>query len=139
MSRAHRLPTIALVLITAAPLAWFACGGGSKPPESPVDQSSSGESSSAASSSSGSDTSSSAASASAAPAAEAPSAATPSSETTAASTPPPPSFNNTDCGKCINKACGKEAAACSKNSDCQVTLDGIHSCSSGGASCLESG
>jgi hypothetical protein len=141
MSRVYRHPITALVLIVAVPLVWFGCGGGSKPPESPADQGSTAESSSAASSSgpSGSDTSTPAASASTAPPAEASSAATPSSETTAASAPPPPSFGSTDCGKCIDKACGKEAAACGKNADCQVTLEGIHSCSSGGAACLESG
>jgi hypothetical protein len=139
MRRVDRLPITALVLVVALPLAWFACGGGSKPPESP-EQSSASESSSASGSaaSASSDTPASAASASAS--AEAPSApATPSPEPAAASAPPPPSLGTTDCGKCIDKACSKEAAACGKNSDCQVTLEGIHSCSSGAAACIESG
>jgi hypothetical protein len=137
MSRDHRLPITVLVLLIALPLAWFACGGGSKPPETPADQSSSAESSSAASSAG--PTASDTPAASAPAAAEAPAAPAPAPETTAASSPPPPSFGGTDCGKCIDKVCAKEAAACGKNSDCQMTLDGIHSCSSGGAACLESG
>jgi len=141
MSRAHPLPITALVLIVAVPLGWFACGGGeSKPAESPAEQSAE-QSSSAASSAEPAASEAPAAAASSA-AAEAPAASSPPAETTAAAAPAPPpapSFANTDCGKCIDKTCSKEAAACGKNNDCQATLDTIHACSSSGASCLDSG
>jgi hypothetical protein len=133
MNRAHPLPITALVLIVAAPLAWFACGGGSKPPETPAAESTAASSSGEPT---GSDTANADASASSASAAETPSAS-PSSETTAAAAPPPPSFGSTDCGKCVDKTCAKQAAACGKNSDCQSALDAIHSCSQGAAACVD--
>jgi hypothetical protein len=131
MSRVHSLSVSTLVLAVVVPLAWIACGG-SKPPETPSDEKSnadSGEpppadsSSAAPAASAASDTS-----ASAAPAAS------------AAAAPPPsaPPLGDSDCGKCIDKTCAKAAAACGKNTDCQSTLDGIHSCGSdtGAASCI---
>jgi hypothetical protein len=134
MSRAPTLPLISLVLIVTVPLAWLACGGGeTKPPESPADESSA----SAASSEAPAGSDSAAASASAAPA-ETPSAPTATAEATAAAPPPAPSFASTDCGKCVEKTCAKPEAACGKNSDCQSMLDSIHSCSSGGAACIDS-
>jgi hypothetical protein len=75
--------------------------------------------------------------ASSASAAETSTAAAPTAEATATSAPPPPSLGSTDCGTCIDKTCTKQAAACSKNSDCQTTLDAIHGCSSGAASCID--
>jgi hypothetical protein len=132
MSRAHRFPLTALVLVATVPLAWLACGGGeSKPAESPATESSAA----ASSEPSGSDMPASSASASASTA-DTSSATSPSAEATA-STPPPPSFGTTDCGQCVDKTCAKPAAACGKNTDCQSTLDGIHSCSSG-AACVDS-
>ncbi len=133
MRRAHRLPvaTLALVVV-AAPLAWLACGGGeSKPAESPA-----GESSAAASSEApaASESAAPAESASAAPAAD---TSSPSSDSTAAAAPASPSLGNTDCGTCLHKACSKQEAACGKNTDCQPTLDSIHSCTSGAASCID--
>jgi hypothetical protein len=135
MSRAH-LSITTLALITAFPLAWLACGGGSKPPESPAEEKSSAASSSE--STSASESPSPAASASSAPAAsETAAAASPAPESTASSAPPPPSFGNTDCGKCVDKTCAKQAAACGKDSDCQATLDTIHGCSQSGAACVD--
>lgn len=132
MRRVHGYSVATLVLIASVPLA-FACGGGeSKPPESPAGESSASSSSEAPAAS---DSAAPAESASAAPAAD---TSTPSSESTAASTPPPPTLESTDCGKCIDKTCAKAEAACGKNSDCQSTLDGIHGCSSGAAACIES-
>jgi hypothetical protein len=133
MSRAPTLPLISLVLIVTVPLAWLACGGGeTKPPETPADESSA----SAASSEAPAGSDSAAASASAAP--ETPSAPTATAEATAAAPPPAPSFASTDCGKCVEKTCAKPEAACGKNTDCQSMLDSIHSCSSGGAACIDS-
>jgi hypothetical protein len=130
MSRAH-LPIASLVLIVAVPLAWLACGGGeSKPPESAASESSSSASSSAPAS----DSAAPADSASAAPAADTASAAP---EPAASAPPPPPNLGSTDCGKCLDKTCAKPAAACGKDSDCQSTLDSIHGCSSGAASCID--
>jgi hypothetical protein len=118
MSRTHRLPITTLAVVAALPLAWLACGGGeSKPPETAASESSSSSSD--------------------APAAEAAPAAS-SAEPAAAAPPPSPSLSSTDCGKCIDKTCAKQEAACGKNSDCQSVLDGIHSCSSPAASCLDS-
>ncbi len=132
MSRTHHLPIIPLLLIAAVPFAWIACGGGeSKPPESPASESSASSSSEAPADS---DASSAAASASA-PAAEASSA--PAPEPPAASPPPAPTLGSTDCGKCIEKTCAKQEAACAKNTDCQSTLDSISGCSSGAASCID--
>jgi len=133
MSRTHRLPITALAVVAVLPLAWLACGGGeSKPPETAASESSSSSSEAPAAS----DTAP-ADSASAAPAAEAAPAAS-SAEPAAAAPPPSPSLSSTDCGKCIDKTCAKQEAACAKNSDCESMLDGIHSCSSGAASCLDS-
>jgi hypothetical protein len=133
MSRAHRLPITALAVVAAVPFAWLACGGGeSKPPETPASESSSAASSEAPAAS---DAPAASESASAAP--EAP-AASATSESTAAAPPPAPALGSSDCGKCIDKTCAKQEAACAKNSDCESTLDGIHGCSSGAAACIES-
>lgn len=129
MSRARLLPITTLVFISAVPLAWLACGGGSKPPETP-----SGESASNSAEPSGSDTPT-AASASSAPAAD--TAPTATAEAPAAAPPPAPTFASTDCGKCLDKTCAKQAAACAKDTDCQSTLDTIHSCTSGGPACVD--
>jgi hypothetical protein len=134
MRRAHRLPVATLALVVAAPLAWFACGGGeSKPPESPAGESSASAGSEAPAAS---ESASPADSASAAPAADT-SSASPSSDSTAASPPASPSLGSTDCGQCLHKTCSKQEAACGKNTDCQPTLDSIHSCTSGAASCID--
>jgi hypothetical protein len=62
-----------------------------------------------------------------------------SSTATAEAAPPPaPTFGSTDCGQCVDKTCAKPAAACGKNTDCQSTLDSVHSCSSGAATCVAS-
>ena len=133
MSRTHRLPITALAVVAVLPLAWLACGGGeSKPPETAASESSSSSSEAPAASDAPA-----ADSASAAPAAEAAPAAS-SAEPAAAAPPPSPSLSSTDCGKGIDKTCAKQEAACAKNSDCETMLDGIHSCSSGAASCLDS-
>lgn len=130
MSRAH-LPIASLVLIVAVPLAWLACGGGeSKPPESAASESSA---SSSSASPAASDSSAPADSASAAPAETASAAPEPA----AAAPPPSPNLGSTDCGKCLDKTCTKQEAACAKNSDCQSTLDSIRGCSSGAASCID--
>jgi len=120
----------ALVLMTSVPLVWIACGGGeTKPAESPSTESSSSASKEAPAADMP------APSASSAPAADTSSTTSAAPETTSA--PPPPSFGSTDCGACIDKTCEKPAAACGKNPDCKSTLDGIHSCSSGAASCID--
>ena len=130
MSRSPHIPIISLLLIAAVPFAWIACGGGeTKPPESPASESSAAGSSEAPAAS---DTP---AASSAAPAAEASSA--PAPEPPAASPPPAPTLGSTDCGKCIEKSCAKQEAACAKNSDCQSALDSISGCSSGAASCID--
>jgi hypothetical protein len=135
MSRSHRLPITTLAVVAALPLAWLACGGGeSKPPETAAGESSSASSEAPAAS----DAPAAAESASAAPAADTAPAASATSDSTASAPPPSPSLGSTDCGKCIDKTCAKQEAACAKNSDCQSTLDGIHGCSSGAASCLDS-
>ncbi|HSY22764.1 MAG TPA: hypothetical protein VK841_11645 [Polyangiaceae bacterium] len=123
-----------LVLCSSLPAVWLACGGGSKPPETPADESSS---SSAGSESDGSAPSSAAAdSASAAPAAEKPEK--PEATATAEASPPPaPTFGSTDCSACIDKVCAKAETACGKNTDCQAAIDSIHACTSpGAASCI---
>lgn len=132
MSRAQLLPITTLVLIVAVPLAWLACGGGTKPAESP-----SSETSAAGGSAEPAGSETPAASASSAAAAETAAAPSPAPESTAAAAPPPPSFGSTDCGKCIDKTCAKQAAACGKDTDCQSTLDTIHSCSQSGAACVD--
>jgi cytoskeletal protein RodZ len=134
MKRAHSLSVITVALVVAAPLAWLACGGGeTKPPETAA-----GESSASASSEAPAASDSAAPAESASAAAADTSSASPSSDSTAAAPPPSPSFGSTDCGKCIDKACAKPEVACGKNTDCQAILDGIHSCSSGAAACLDS-
>jgi hypothetical protein len=134
MIRAKLLPLTTLVLLVSVPLAWLACGGGSKPAESPAsDTASTGSSTEPAAS----DSAASAASASASSAADTPApASTP--EPAASSPPPTPSFDKTDCGKCVDKSCAKQAAACGKDNDCQVMLDSVHACTSGGAGCVDS-
>jgi|CZKU01.1.fsa_nt_gi hypothetical protein len=137
MSRAHRFPIASLFLIAAVPLAWLACGGGeSKPAESPASESSGSASSDAPADSETPSPAASASSASSAAAADT-SAPSPSSDAPAATTPPPPTFGSTDCGKCVDKTCAKQEAACGKNSDCQSTLDSIHGCSGSAASCFD--
>src|SRR5580692_3618753 len=91
-----------LVLCSSLPAVWLACGGGSKPPETPADESSS---SSASSESDGSAPSSAAAdSASAAPAGDKPEKSDkPEAATAEASPPPAPTFGSTDCSACIDK------------------------------------
>jgi hypothetical protein len=134
MSRYYRLSLSTLALVVVAPLAWVACGGG-KPPQTPADENDSG----AAAASSGDDTSATASSA-----APADSSSTPAPAATADTpppAPPPPTLGSTDCGKCIDKTCAKQAAACGKNTDCQSTLDGIHACTpdkgaAGNAACI---
>jgi hypothetical protein len=127
MRRVHPVSVAALVLIATVPLSWLACGGESKPPETPAS-----ESPPAASSEEAADKSAPAASASA-PAAE----AAPTAEATAAAAPPPPVLGTTDCGKCIDKTCAKQEAACGKDTDCQSALDSIHGCSTGAAACVD--
>ena len=136
MSRAHSLSLSTLVLAAVVPFVWVGCGGG-KPPETPADENASnadgGETPAAA------DTSS-AAPASSGAAASDDSNAAPAASATAAAAPPPaaPPFGGTDRGKCVDKVCSKQVAACGKNTDCQSTLDGIHSCGSdtGAAQCI---
>jgi len=122
-----------LALLLAAPLAWVACGGGNdKPPETAAD-----EAASASAAASG-DTPAPASSAADMPAPAA--SDTPAPAATADSKPPPaPGLGDTDCGKCLDKACGKQEAACGKNTDCQAAVDSVHSCGSdkGAASCVD--
>jgi hypothetical protein len=129
MYRPHYTP---LVLTLACSLIWSACGGESKPAESPASESAPAASSEK---SAASDTAAPAGSASSAPEAETP----PAAATSAAAAPPPaPSLGSTDCGQCIDKTCAKPAMACGKNGDCRSMMDGMHSCSSGAAACVES-
>jgi hypothetical protein len=130
MSRSHQ-SLASLALLLAAPLAWVACGGGNdKPPETAADE--------AASSA---PASSDAPAASGAADMPAPAASdTPAPAATADSKPPPaPGLGDTDCGKCLDKACGKQEAACGKNTDCQAAVDSVHSCGSdkGASSCVD--
>lgn len=129
MRRAHHLHVTALVLIATVPLTWLACGGESKPPESPAS-----ENASAASSEEPAALDKAPAASSASAQADTPA---PTAEATAAAPPPPPVLGNTDCGRCLDTTCSKQAAACGKNSDCQSTLDSIHGCTSGAASCID--
>jgi hypothetical protein len=132
-----RVSLVAVVLLFAAPLASFACGGGEKPPETPADESAMDGGAAPA-------TSGAPAAESAAPAAEsaAPAESSAPAETAAASAapapPPPPPISETDCGKCIDKTCAKPAAACGKNTDCQAMVDAFHGCGSdkGASACL---
>jgi hypothetical protein len=128
MRRAHHLHVTALVLIATVPLTWLACGGESKPPESPASESASAASSEEP------------AALDKAPAASAsaqPETPAPTAEATAAAPPPPPVLGNTDCGRCLDQTCSKQVTACGKNSDCQSALDSIHGCTSGAASCID--
>jgi hypothetical protein len=132
MSRPHHVPVASLLLVVTVPLAWLACGGGeSKPAESPA-----AESSEPASSGAPADSDTPSASAStASPASDTP-APTASAEAAEAS-PSAPTFGSTDCGKCVDKTCAKQEAACGKNTDCQSVLDSVHGCSSAGAACFD--
>jgi hypothetical protein len=150
MSRHTSLSLGSLVLLAAVPFAWLACGGG-KPPETPADESaSSSESSGAAPSDSSAPAGSAAADMSsdnsgggaaggggggAAPSDSAASAPA------APAAPAAPPFGDSDCGKCVDKACAKPIAACGKNNDCQSFVDSVHSCSSdkGASACIGSG
>jgi hypothetical protein len=127
MSRVYRISVSSMVLAVVVPLAWVACGG-SKPPETPSDEKSNADSGEPAP----------ADSSSAAPAASAASDTSASAAPAAAPPPSAPPLGDSDCGKCIDKTCSKQVAACGKNTDCQSTLDGIHSCGSdtGAASCI---
>jgi hypothetical protein len=130
MSRAHRFP---LVLVVSFSLTWLACGGESKPAETPASESTQAASSGK---STGSDTAAPAASASSAPEAETASPAA-ASAAPAPAPPPAPSLGSTECGQCIDKTCAKQGAACGKNGDCRLMMDGMHSCSSGAVSCID--
>ena len=136
MSRAHRHTVATLIFVVSAPLASFAglaCGGGeTKPPESAASEGSASASSEAPAAS---ESASPAESASAA----AEPAASPSSESTASSAPSSPPWGGTDCGRCVDKTCAKPMKACEKNTDCSSTLDSIHGCTSGAATCVEAG
>jgi hypothetical protein len=136
MSRSH-LSVASLVLLFAVPMSWVACGGG-KPAENP--ENASGDDAAAASSTESTGTE--APASSAASTGDTKEAAPAASDTApaAAAPPPAPALSTTDCGKCIEKACTKQAAACGKNNDCQSTLDAFHNCGSdkGAASCLDS-
>lgn len=125
-----------LLLVTAVPLVWAACGG-SKPPETPADEATNGDAAAPEPAASGAAESSSAAPASSGASNDTGSA--PAAESSAPATPPPPAMSDSDCGKCIDKTCAKQAAACGKNSDCQSTLDAFHSCGSdkGAGGCLD--
>jgi hypothetical protein len=132
-------PTALLLSFAALPMTWIACGGKTPPPENPSDESSSaspsgsggdttassadipaGNTDTSSSSSSGSSDSSSASAAPAAPAA-----------------PPAPAMSDTDCGKCVDKTCAKQATACGKDASCKSMLDGFHSCTGALQSCLD--
>lgn len=133
MSR-RNLSLASLFLVAAVPLAWVACGG-SKPPETPADESAN-NADAAEPAASAAPADSSAAPASSA-ASDDSSKAAPADTTPA--TPPPPAMSDSDCGKCIDKTCSKQAAACGKNADCQATLDSFHSCGSdkGASACVD--
>jgi len=134
MSRVHTLSLSALVLAVAVPFAWLACGG-SKPPETPADETSSGADggdTTAASTDKGASSASPASSG----ASDDSSSAAPAASATAAAPPPPPALSDTDCGKCIDKTCAKQEAACGKNTDCQSMLDGVHACTTAAGGCV---
>jgi hypothetical protein len=134
MSRVHSLSLSALVLAVAVPFAWLACGGG-KPPETPADESSSGADGGDTTASS-SDKGASSASPASSSAGDDSSSAAPAASATAAAPPPPPALGDTDCGKCIDKACAKQEAACGKATDCQSMLDGVHACTTAAGGCI---
>lgn len=137
MSRVRPLSLAAsLLFVTAVPFVWLACGGG-KPPETPADESANGDGAAPEPAASAAAESSSAAPASS----DTSSSGAAAADTSAAApaTPAAPPMSGTDCGKCIEKTCSKQAAACGKNTDCQSTLDAFHSCGSdkGPAACLD--
>jgi hypothetical protein len=129
MSRIHNLSLSTLVLAAVVPFVWVACGGG-KPPETPADES--------ASNGDGGEATDSGAAPAASSAASNDDSAPAASSSAPAAPPPPPPFGGTDCGKCVDKVCAATVKACGKNTDCQSTLDGIHSCGSdtGAAQCI---
>jgi hypothetical protein len=126
MCRSHHIP---LVLVLFGSLTWLACGGESKPAENPASESAPASSEKSTTS----DTATPAGSASSAPEAE----TTPPAASAAPAPPPGPTLGSTDCGQCIDKTCAKQATACGKNGDCRLMMDGMHSCSSGAASCID--
>ena len=144
--RSHtKLSLGSIVLFTALPFVWLACGG-NKPAKSPDDtagdDSGSSSSTSAAGSSSAdmsSDNSSSGGSSAGS------SGGGSSASSAAASSPPPPppapAFGDAPCGQCVEKACTKQLDACAKDNDCKSMSDAIHSCGSdkGASACLGSG
>ncbi len=131
MSRTRHL-SLSLLLLAAGPFASLACGEG-KPPETPADEASSEAPSSGAApaESSSADMAGGDESAPAASAAPAAASAAP------AAPPPAPALGNSDCGKCIDTACAKPAAACSKDDACKSMLDGFHACTGTAGSCVE--
>jgi hypothetical protein len=139
MTRVHRLslPSLLVALVTV-PLVWTACGGG-KPPETPADESSKEAGDGSAPAASNESPSTEASAASNEKTEPAPAASEDSKSSAAASPPPAPALGDSDCGKCIEKACTKQAAACGKSTDCQATIDSFHGCSSdkGAAACLD--
>ena len=121
MFRAQRF---LLVLVVSFSLTRLACGGESKPAETPalreyrggelrkVDRVRYGGPRRM--------------SASSAPEADPSSPAAASAFLPAPAPPPAPSLGSTDCGgQCIDKTCAKQAAACGKNGDCRLD-DGRH-------------
>jgi len=131
MTRLHSLSLSALVLAVAVPFAWLACGGG-KPPETPADESSNSDGGDTTATTDKGDSGASAAPASS----DDSSSAAPAASATAAAPPAPPALGDTDCGKCIDKTCAKQAAACGKATDCQSMLDGIHGCTTAAGGCI---
>ena len=131
MSRNRNLSLASLFVLAAGPFAWAACGG-SKPPETPADESTASSSESSSDSSSPADSSAPASSAASNDTAPAPA-------DTPATPPAPPPISGTDCGACIDKTCGKQETACGKNPDCQATIDSFKGCGSdkGAASCAD--
>lgn len=133
MNSANRISLAALALLVAAPLASFACGGGSKPPETPAEESA-GDGGAAPATSEATGAESGAPAESAAPA----ESSAPAETAAAPAPPPPPPISETECGKCIDKTCAKPAATCGKNKDCAAMVDAFHSCGSdkGASACL---
>jgi hypothetical protein len=115
-----------------------ACGGASKPADSPSGTDTTASGASPESSAAPSDSSSPAASASAAPG-DSSSAAAPaaSSAAPAAATPPPaPGFGASDCGKCVNTQCDKPLAACNGDSTCTAQPPHLQSCTGAAKDCV---
>ena len=133
MSRVNSISLSALVLAVVVPFA-YACGGG-KPPETPADENaSSGDGGESTTEKTSDDKGASSAAPASSAASDDSSSAAPAASATAA--PPPPALSDTDCGKCIDKTCSKQAAACGKNTDCQSTLDGIRACTTAAGGCI---